>query len=193
MKALIRSLTALAPAAAVLLLLCNMAFAHCDTMDGPVVKAAKQALRTRNINYTLIWVQQKDELELRQAFRQTLLVRQLSPAARALADRYFFETLVRIHRAGEGQPYTGLRPAGTDLGPVIPVADKALDSGEVEPLLKLFPDTARTEIASRFQQTKAKKEFNRNDVEGGRIYVAAYTSFLEYVEQLYEGKSSNVS
>lgn len=165
------------------------ALAHCDTMDGPVVRAAKQALKTRNINYVLIWVRQKDEAEIRQAFRQTLTVRRLNRAARDLADRYFFETLVRIHRAGEGQPYTGLRRAGTDLGLVIPAADKALENGAIAPLLKLFPDSLRQDIVNRFNEGSAKKTFNHNDVEAGRNYVAAYTSFLEYLEQLYEGRS----
>lgn len=168
-----------------------MTFAHCDTMDGPVVRAAKQALKTRNINYVLIWVQQKDEPEVRDAFRQTLVVRRLNRAARELADRYFFETLVRIHRAGEGQPYTGLKPAGTDLGPVIPVADKSLENGSVEALLKLFPDKAKPEIENRFRETITKRRFDIKDVEAGRKYVGAYTSFLEYLERLYEEKSGN--
>lgn len=167
------------------------ALAHCDTMDGPVVKAAQQALQTRNVNLVLIWVQKKDEAEVKQAFRQTLVVRKLSHAARQLADRYFFETLVRIHRAGEGEPYTGLKPAGTDLGPVIPVADKAFENGSVAPLLKLFPDSARAEIQDRFRDTLAKKNFNKNDVEAGRKYVGAYVSFLQYLEHLYEQKSQN--
>lgn len=169
------------------------ALAHCDTMDGPVVRAAKQALKTRNVNHVLIWVQQKDEAEIRQAFRQTLIVRRLNRPARELADRYFFETLVRIHRAGEGQPYTGLRPAGTDLRPVIPVADRALETGAVDPLLKLFPDNAKPEIESRFRHAVAKKNFDKNDVDGGREYVEAYTSFLEYLEHLYEQKSQKAS
>ena len=155
-------------------------------MDGPVVRAAKRALNTRNINYVLIWVQQKDEAEIRQTFRQTLVVRRLNRDARELADRYFFETLVRIHRAGESQPYTGLKPSGTDLGPVIPIADKSLENGEIAPLLKLFPERAKSEIANRFNDTIAKKNFSHNDIEAGRKYVAAYTSFLEYLEHLYE-------
>jgi hypothetical protein len=165
------------------------AIAHCDSMDGPVVRAAQQALKTRNINYVLIWVEAKDEAEIRQSFRQTLNVRRLNRAARDLADRYFFETLVRIHRAGEGQPYTGLKAAGTDLGPVIPVADKALENGAIAPLLKLFPDSARPEIVNRFNEASARKNFNHNDVEAGRQYVAAYSSFLEYLEHLYEGRT----
>jgi len=164
------------------------AVAHCDTLDGPVVSAAKQALKTRNVNYVLIWVQQKDEPEVRQAFGQTLVVRKLNRAARDLADHYFFETLVRIHRAGEGQPYTGLKPAGADLGPVIPIADKAIESGSIAPLLKLFSSNVRSEIKTRFDDTVSKKNFNKNDVEAGRKYVSAYTTFFEYLEHLHEEK-----
>lgn len=184
-----RLITMFAAVLAWFLFMVGNALAHCDTMDGPVVRAAKQALTTRNINYVLIWVEPKDEAEIRQAFRQTLIVRRLNRSARALADRYFFETLVRIHRAGEGQPYTGLKPAGTDLGPVIPVADRALENGAIAPLLKLFPDSARPEIVNRFNEASAQKNFNHNDVAAGRKYVAAYTSFLEYLEHLYEGRS----
>ena len=116
----------------VLAILCTMAllgpnnlFAHCDGMDGPVISAAKNALDTGDINLVLFWVQKKDEAELKKAFQKTMAVRKLNPEAKELADMYFFETLVRIHRAGEGAPYTGIKPAGRDLGPAVPATDKA--------------------------------------------------------------------
>ena len=120
--------------------------AHCDTMDGPVVKAAQKALQTKNVNLVLIWVQPKDEAAIKEAFRQTLAVRKLNREARDLADRYFFETLVRLHRAGEGEAFTGIEPAGTDPGRVITSADKALRNGAVEPLLTQVPATATAEV-----------------------------------------------
>jgi len=105
-------------------------------MDGPVVKAAQRALASADVNPVLIWVQSKDEGEVRDAFAKTIAVRKLNPDAQELADLYFFETVVRIHRAGEGEPYTGLKPAGRDLGPAIPAADKALEDGSVGLLVK---------------------------------------------------------
>src|ERR1051326_7561606 len=108
----------------------NQAIAHCDGLDGPVVKAAQKALESGNVNPVLIWVLKKDEGEIKKAFQKTLAVRKLNPQAKELADMYFFETLVRIHRAGEGEPYTGLKPAGRDLEPAIPAADKAIESGK---------------------------------------------------------------
>lgn len=170
----------------ILLLIPHAVRAHCDTMDGPVVKAAQKALATGNVNLALIWVQKKDEAQIQERFRQTLAVRRLNPEARKLGDNYFFETLVRLHRAGEGEPYTGIEPAGTDLGPVIPLADKALQDGSAEALLKLFATPAQTEIQMRLQDVKARKNFNENDVEAGREFVKAYVSFMHYVEHLYE-------
>jgi hypothetical protein len=160
--------------------------AHCDTMAGPVVKAAQEALRTRNVNLILIWVQTKDEGEVKEKFRQTLAVRKLSRQARELADNYFFETVVRLHRVGEGESYTGLKPLGTDLGPVIPLADKSLAAGSPTELLKLFPVAARADIEARFQDALKRRRFDRNDVESGRDYVKAYITFMHYVETLYE-------
>jgi uncharacterized protein DUF6448 len=171
---------------AVLLLVPSRALSHCDGMDGPVVKAAQKALATGNLNLVLIWVQKGDEAELRAAFEQTMSVRKLSGEAKALADRYFFETMVRLHRTGEGAPYTGLKPAGRDLGPAIPAADRALEEGSAGPLAKLLVDAVQSGANKQFQATLAKKKFDPNDVDAGRAYVKAYVEFVHYVERIYE-------
>ena len=181
-----RLIAVLAVVFAVLLSSSGEAQAHCDTMDGPVVKAAQRALATRNVNLILIWVRQNDDAEIRRRFVQTLAVRKLNREARELADNYFFETVVRLHRAGEGEPYTGLKPAGTDLGPVIPSADKAIESGSVAALLKLFDATAQADIQMRFNDVISRQGFNVSDVEAGREYVKAYITFMHHVEHVYE-------
>jgi hypothetical protein len=160
--------------------------AHCDGLDGPVVKAAEKALETGNVNLILIWVQKKDEKEIKEIFQKALAVRKLTPQAKELADLYFFETLVRVHRAGEGAPYTGLKPAGRDLGPAIPATDKALDSGTLEPLLHLLTEAMQTGVREQFKQVMAKKNFDKDDVSAGREYVKGYVEFVHYVERIYE-------
>jgi hypothetical protein len=170
----------------VFLLMPATVFGHCDGIDGPVVKAAQQALAKGDVNPILIWVRANDEAEIRRVFAKTLAVRKLNPEARELADLYFFETLVRIHRAGEGAPYTGLKPAGRDLGPAIPAADKAIETGAVEPLLKLITSESTNGIRERFQKATAAKKFNAEDVKAGREYVKAYVEFVHYVEGLHE-------
>ncbi len=175
---------------AAIVLTAGGAAAHCDGMDGPVVTAARKALETGNVNLVLIWVQAADEAEIKHAFERTRAVRKLGPQAKELADMYFFETLVRIHRAGEGAPYTGLKPAGRDLGPAIPAADKALQDGSVEPLVKLLADTVERGVRERFEAANSKKAFNANDVTAGRAYVQTYVPFIHYVEGIYEAAHS---
>jgi len=161
-------------------------FAHCDGLDGPVVRAARKALDTGNVNLVLIWVQKENEPEIRSAFQKTLAVRKLTPQARDLADTHFFETLVRIHRAGEGAPYTGLKPAGRDLGPAIPAGDKALASGSIAAISKLLNDTVRERLNQYFSAAIASGKYSEKDVEAGRRYVKAYVEYIHYVEQVYD-------
>lgn len=167
------------------------AMAHCDGLDGPVVNAARAALEMGDANRVLIWVKKSDEPEIRQAFKQTLEVRKLSPQARDLADMYFFETLVRVHRAGEGAPYTGLKPAGRDLGPAIPAADRALETGEVEPLVRLLLDSAEERLRHRFAEARAARNYAASDIDAGRAYIGEYVPFIHYVERLYESATTS--
>ena len=162
------------------------ALAHCDGLDGPVVKAAQRALESRNPALVLIWVQDQDEPEIRKAFEQTLAVRALSSQARELADRFFFETLVRVHRAGEGASFTGLEPAGRDLGPAIPAADEAVRVGSVEPVRHLLTVAMQERLGQQFGEVMARKTFEPDDVAAGRAYVKAYVEFIHFVELLYD-------
>jgi hypothetical protein len=170
----------------VLLIMPAKVFGHCDGMDGPVVQAAQRALAKGDVNLVLSWVQATNEAEIRKVFAKTLAVRKLNPEARELADLYFFETLVRIHRAGEGAPYTGLKPSERDFGPAIPAADKAIETGAVEPLVKLITSESANGIRERFQKVTAAKMFSAEDVNAGRGYVKAYVEFVHYVEGLHE-------
>lgn len=164
--------------------------AHCDALDGPVVKAARKALDARKVALVLIWVEEKDEPEIRSAFDQALAVRALGPQARELADRFFFETVVRVHRAGEGAPYSGLKPAGSDFGPAIPAADKALAAGSLEPLTKLLVETMQTHLREAFDEAVSSAAFAPGDMPAGRRSIKAYVEFIHYVERLYDTAST---
>jgi hypothetical protein len=169
------------------------ALAHCDGLDGPVVKAAQKALQTGDLNQVLIWVRPQDEDEIKKAFEETVAVRKLGTQAQAFADRYFFETLVRIHRAGENAPYTGLKPAGRDLGPAIPADDKALETGSDEALIQLLTNTIQEGLRNQFKEFVEKKSFAPDDVAAGREYVEAYVTYIHYVERLYEAAKKQPS
>lgn len=162
------------------------AWAHCDGLDGPVVTAARHALENGDVNRVLIWVRADDEAEIRAAFSETMTVRKLGSDAQALADRYFFETLVRIHRMGEGAPYTGLKPAGRDLGPAIPAADKAIEAESDAALAQLLTGEMLEGLRAHFKAAVAKKTFSPDDVQAGRKYIEAYVPFIHYVESVHE-------
>lgn len=162
----------------------GIARAHCDTLDGPVVSTAKAALEKGDVTPVLKWVKPGAEKEIRDAFKNTLAVRGKSPEAKALADMYFFETLVRIHRAGEGAPYTGLQPAGA-VEPPIAAADKALDTGKVDDLVNDTTKAVAEGIRHRFAKAVAARKHADDSVEAGREYVEAYVDYVHYVERLH--------
>jgi uncharacterized protein DUF6448 len=174
-----------ANAALVLAVLPRVARAHCDTLDGPVVKAAKVALDRGDVTPVLRWVKKEHEAEVREAFEDTLRVRATGPEARHLADRYFFETVVRLHRDGEGEPYTGLKPAGTDPGAAARGADQALEQGSVDPLVKLLTDEVTASVRERFALARDRQARAGKSVEAGREFVAAYVEFVHYAERVH--------
>ncbi len=156
-----------------------MVFAHCDTMRGPVILAAKKALATGNVDLVLIWVQKKDEAEIRKLFKETLSARKTDPKA----DMRFFEALVRIHRAGEGASFTGIKDE--PIAPIMEMADKALDKGSVNALSEKIAHLIKEGIETRFKKAwEAKKHMNES-VEAGRRYVKAYVEYVHYVEAVH--------
>jgi len=159
---------------------------HCDSMDGPVVKAAMKALEAESVNIILPYVPKEGEEEVSRAFEKVVQARRGGAAAREVADLYFCETVVRVHRAGEGAPFTGLKPAGLDVGPVIPVAEKAIETGSPDALLDLLADMVRTEVKRRFEHMMHLKAHAEKGVDEARDYVSAMLGLQVYSHSLYE-------
>ncbi|RJO63380.1 MAG: hypothetical protein C4523_20620 [Myxococcales bacterium] len=159
------------------------AFAHCDTLDGPVIKDATAALANKDVTPVLKWVRSEDEAEIRTAFDRALAVRSKGDAARDLADTYFFETLVRVHRAGEGAPYTGLKPAGS-VAHIEAAADASLAGGSPDKIVAHLAKAMTDGIRDRFE--KARTARAGTSVEAGREYVHAYVEYLHYVSGLFD-------
>jgi hypothetical protein len=161
------------------------ALAHCDAMDGPVVAAARTALDSGNVNLVLVWVQEKDEADIRNTFQKARNVRKAGGEAKELADAYFFETLVRVHRAGEGAAYNGLKPAGL-IEPPVAAADKAIETGRLQPLAGLVAARMEKGLHQHFDAVMARKKYPPDDVAAGRAHSSAYVEFVHYAERLYD-------
>jgi hypothetical protein len=158
-----------------------------------VVAAARKALDSGDPTPVLIWVQPKDEAEVRRAFTEAVVIRKLNADAREFADRYFFETLVRMHRAGEGAPYTGLKPVGRDLGPAILLADKAVASGTETELVAFASKEVEQGIRKKFADLRRKRDFRPDDLAAGREYVASYVTFVHYIEGLHQAAGTEAA
>ncbi len=156
--------------------------AHCDTADGPAVIDGRRALGTGNINHALKWIQSDGDTELTEVFTKALAVRKLGPDAAELADRLFLETLVRLHRLGEGVGFTGIQPTGTEIDPIVAAADRSLEAGDDREVYALVPAERREEVRRRFKVALAKKGFDVDDVSAARDFVAAYVSYFKYAE-----------
>jgi hypothetical protein len=161
--------------------------AHCDSMEGPVVKASQKALESGNINYVLIWVRADDEKEIKNLFNKVLQVRKLTAESKEIADMYFFETVVRVHRMGEGEGYSGLKPVGYKPEKGIELADVAVEANSIEKLLTGLDKKHHSKIKGYFAGLQSKKNYSVNDVKAGREYVESYVRFIHSVETLYGG------
>jgi hypothetical protein len=158
--------------------------AHCDTLAGPVIADARLALKSGDVTPVLKWVKPEAENEIRAAFTRAIKVRSKGPDAQELADTYFFETLVRVHRAGEGAPYTGLKSESVET--VIAATDQALESDSIETLLKMVGDETARGIRQKFVHAAESKKHAGDSVMAGRAYVAAYVELTHYVEALHK-------
>lgn len=188
----LKALTAVGSLVAALAFAPLPAEAHCDTLDGPVVAEARTALAKGDITPVLKWISPDDEKAVRAAFTQTLAVRQQSPEAKELADHYFFETLVRIHRAGEGAPYTGLKP-GAAVDPAVALADQALATGSADKLAKALTGALDKGIRERFTKAAENQKHANDSVAAGRAFVESYVVFTHYVEGLHGQITSNAA
>ncbi len=165
------------------LLTAGMARAHCDTMNGPLIPEAKAALEKGDATSILKWVKKDNEAEIKAAFAKAVAVRAQGPEAKELADQYFLETLVRLHRAGEGAPYTGIKDEPVE--PIVALADKALADGSVDELINKMTGHMAAAVREKFDKAlKAAKNKDKN-VQAGREFVEAYVTYMHYVEGIH--------
>jgi hypothetical protein len=110
-------------AMSVLLLAGPNAWAHCDTIDGRWPKrCARRWKRATCILSCPMLPPRPNKNCKRCSVKHARCVSSVPMLAR---------WRTRLHRPGEGAPYTGLKPAGQDFGPVIPAAEHAIESRDL--------------------------------------------------------------
>jgi len=165
-------------------LLAGSALAHCDTTGGPVIPEARAALEKGDVTPILKWVKKDNEGEIKTAFAKALAVRAKGPEAKELADGYFLETLVRLHRAGEGAPYTGIKDE--PVAPIVAMADKALAEGSADEMIKKINGHLAAAVKEKFTKALEARKNKDASVEAGREFVEAYVVYMHYVEGIHD-------
>jgi hypothetical protein len=158
---------------------------HCDSMDGPVVTAARRALAEGDLAIVLPYVPAEAEPEVATAFEQVLPICGSGGSVGELADRWFFETVVRLHRAGEGAPYTGLKAAGHGEGPVIAVAERAIRTGSADELIRVLTEVVADQIKTRLDRVMALNQQEHGSIAAAREYVEAMLGLQVWAHKLY--------
>jgi hypothetical protein len=175
--------------AAALLFAGPEAQAHCDALDGPVAKAVAKALDTGNLNPVLAYAPATAEAEIAAAFDRSRKVRELGADARALADQAFMETVIRLHRAGEGAAYTGLKPAGLDYGPVVPAAELAVETGDLAELKAALMKEIEHALSERLAHVRELQKASLEpqtaaEVPSARERISAELGLITYAENI---------
>ena len=159
-------------------------FAHCDSYDGPVIQDAIKALDQHKVELVYKWISEEQEEDISDLFHKTIQYQKKDVKIYQLLEKHFLETLVRLHREGEGAPYTGLKPAGT-TAPIVGMTDKALKDKDPETLLRNLGSRIEKMIREKYDKALQLSEVQNESVEQGRAYVAAYVDYTHTVEALH--------
>lgn len=168
-------------------------FAHCDSYDGPVIKDALKALDQNNVQLVLKWIEPQQEKEIISLFDKTYSLKDGDREVYSIVEKHFLENLVRLHRETEGEPYTGLKPAGS-MTPLVAMADKSIAKNNVEEIINTVTTHLEQVLRERYAKVAELSKVKDNSVEQGRDYVHAYVQYthtLEALEHLLHGPISH--
>lgn len=168
------------------------ASAHCDSYDGPVIKDAIKAFETNNVELVLKWITEEQEQEIIPLFKKTYQLKNGDKEVYTIVEKHFFETLVRLHRETEGEPYTGLKPAGTTKK-IIQMTDTALKEGNVENFLVKLNIHMDKVVREKYEKVAELEKVKDNSTKQDRAFVEAYVDYTHTVEAMHDIMEHGVS
>lgn len=185
-KILVGAVAAAVLAGAVAVVGVDRAEAHCDSATGPVVTAAREALEQNNVDLILPYVKDDAEAELTAVFNHAQEVRKLGGEAQALAERFFFETTVRLHRMGEGAGFTGIKES-VEYDPALAASEEALKDGSVEEVYKVLAAGLHDKLEEKWHAVveTRKHAAEVGSVAANRERVEAELGFQIFAHETY--------
>ena len=114
---------------------------HYDPQNGPVIKAAQQALATGNFNYVMIWVPEELKNTLKNILEKTFCERSVRKNMQNRTIIWYFEAVNRLHSASKGALPSFSKPKGRDESPIVPMIERAIGTGNLKkyPALSQIP------------------------------------------------------
>ncbi len=167
------------------------AFAHCDSYDGPVILDAEKALENNDVNLVLKWVQPSQEKEIIDLFTKTYKRKSEDPVVYQVLKKYFFETVVRLHRETEGAPYTGLKPAGLTKK-IVQLGDQSIKTSDLNSLLEKLENHMDQVLQEKFSDVASLYQLKDTSLTNGRAYVHAYVDYIHTLEAIHDILDSGI-
>ena len=167
-------------------------YSHCDSYDGPVIQDALKALEKNDVKLVYKWISEEQEAEITGLFNKTYKYKKKDKEIYQLLEKHFLETLVRLHREGEGAPYTGIKPAGSTKQ-IIQLTDTALFEKDLPTLLNRLNTHIGKVVQEKYEKVAALYDVKDQSPENGRAYVAAYVDYTHTVEAIHAPLEHGVS
>ncbi|MBI3985738.1 MAG: hypothetical protein HY343_02370 [Lentisphaerae bacterium] len=90
---------------------------------------------------------------------------------------------MRLHRAGEGAPYSGIKDE--PVAPIVAMSDKAIADGSADDMIKKISGHMAAAIKEKFSKVVEARKNKDKSVEAGREFVEAYVTYMHYVEGIH--------
>ena len=84
-----------------------------------------------------------------------------------------------------------MKPAGLSEGPVVPRAEKAIESGDPNETIDFILKIVKEDLTHRFHHVMEKKKYDVDDVASGRAFIEAFIGWVVYSHHLYMSVTSS--
>lgn len=157
---------------------------HHNQLNAQVIKAAKMALDSGNVNYILIWVPEESENKLKNLLEKTCCESSTRDNIQNRAVDWYFKTVNRLHYASGWTSCPGMKSESIDENPIVLKVERAIETGNINEIFGVIPDTPTGDVRRRFCDVMNKKNYNVNNIAAGRDYVSSFIDLIVYLHNL---------
>jgi hypothetical protein len=151
------------------------------------MSAAMRALETGEAHYILIWIPEASENTLKNLLEKAYYERYTQKNARTHIVDWYFTTVNNYHSGYYGPRNLDISTKTPEEKMIISLVERAFESGNFEEIGTIIPDTPTGEMRQRFDDVMKMRDYHVENIAAGRVYVSAFTDFIEFVNNLRSG------